>query len=236
MKTLVLGGTTEARLLAEALGSEAVLSLAGVTAKPLPVRHRTGGFGGVEGLEAYLRAEKFQNVIDATHPFAAHISHNAFEAAKQIGLPLLRLERPAWPREPEWQVVDNLMEAAKAIPTGTRVFLSVGRQSLGAFLQRDDMWCLTRSIAPPNQAPFGEVILQRPPFLLQDELGLMVAHNITHLVSKNAGGEATRAKLEAAKQLGVKVIMVKRPRLPAVLTVETVAEAVKWVKKPRGMI
>ncbi len=230
MKALVLGGTAEARLLAEALGEEAVLSLAGVTKKPLSMRHRTGGFGGVAGLEAYLRAEGFKCLIDATHPFAAHMSHNAFEAAKLTGLPLLRLERPAWPTEPEWLVVENLAKAAKAIPTGARVFLSVGRQSLGAFGGRNDMWCLTRSIEPPLNAPIGEVLLQRPPFLLQDELDVMLEHNISHLVSKNAGGEATRAKLEAANQLGIKVIMVKRPRLPEALTVETVAEAVKWVK------
>lgn len=145
-------------------------------------------------------------------------------------MPLLRLERPAWPYEPEWLEAKSLSGAAKAIPAGARVFLSVGRQSLGAFGGRGDVWSLTRSIEPPLQAPFGEVISQRPPFSLQNELDLMVTHNITHLVSKNAGGEATRAKLDAANQLGVKVIMVKRPRLPEVLTVETAAEAVKWVK------
>lgn len=230
MKALVLGGTAEARKLVDTLGEKAMLSLAGVTKKPVSIPHRTGGFGGMEGLAAFLYAEGFQCVIDATHPFAAQMSQNAFEAARLQGLPLLRLERPIWPYEPEWLVVENLANAATAIPAGARVFLSVGRQSLRTFEARSDIWSLTRSIEPPQQAPAGEVILQRPPFSLQNELDLMVTHNITHLVSKNAGGAATRAKIDAANQLGVQVIMVKRPRLPEVLAVETVAEAVKWVK------
>ena len=230
MKALILGGTAEARQLAQALGPSAMLSLAGVTQRPVLTSHRAGGFGGVQGLAAYLQAEGFQAVVDATHPFAAQMSQNAFDACTQCGLPLLRLARPVWPEAPTWQVVASLSAAAEALPEGARVFLSVGRQSLAPFLGRAGIWCLARSIEPPLHAPFGVVILQRPPFSLANELELMTKHRITHLVSKNAGGKATEAKLAAAKELGVQVIMVKRPRLPAVLTVETVAQAVKWVE------
>ncbi len=215
----------------EALGAAATLSLAGITRKPLSMPHRVGGFGGTEGLATYLRREDFVCIIDATHPFAAQMSRNAFEAAKALGLPLLRLERPAWSKEPAWHEVEDLAAVAKALPTHARVFLTVGSLTLGAFTARDDIWCLTRSIEPPaHPPPNGEVILQRPPFSLQNELDLMVRYKITHLVSKNAGGEAIRAKLDAAIQSGVQVIMVKRPRLPTTLAVETVAEAVKWVE------
>ena len=232
MKTLVLGGTAEARHLSEVLGHTAVLSLAGMTRTPLSTPHRVGGFGGVEGLKAYIQQEDIQCIIDATHPFAAQMSRNAFKAQQALGVPLLRLERPPWVPAPTWLMVNDLLQAAAAIPLGARAFLSVGSQSLSAFLGREDMWYLTRSIEPPSQAPrHGICLLQRPPFLLADEKALMKTHQITHLVSKNAGGAATQAKLEAAASLGVNVIMVKRPRLPAVLTVETVAEAVKWVGK-----
>lgn len=229
MKLLVLGGTAEARQLAQATG--VVLSLAGTTRKPLTTPHRVGGFGGVSGLVSYLRAEGFTAIIDATHPFAAQISRHAYEASAQCGLPLLRLARPPWPVQPAWRMVESLSAAAAALPSGARAFLTVGSQSLGPFLPRDDVWFLSRSIEPAAQTPtHGTAILQRPPFAPHAELALMTTHNITHLVSKNAGGKATAAKLTAAAALGVQVIMVKTPRLPAVLTVETVAEAVKWVE------
>ncbi len=232
MTVLVLGGTAEARALATALGAVAELSLAGVTQKPLAQAHRVGGFGGVKGLTDYLGAKGFTSVIDATHPFAAQMSRNAYEATLSLGLPLLRLERPPWASEAAWQKVPDMLRAAKAVPTGARVFLSIGSQSLEPFLQRDDIWCLTRSIEPPVQVPpRGDVLLQRPPFALAQEQALMRKHSISHLVCKNAGGVATIAKIKAAEVLGIQVIMVKRPRLPAVLTVETVAEAVKWVEK-----
>ncbi len=235
MTVLVLGGTAEARDLCASLGARAVLSLAGATKAPLAHPHRVGGFGGSAGLAAYLRGAGIGAVIDATHPFAARMSAHAFAATKALDMPLLRLERPPWPRRPEWQEVADLGAAAMAIPAAARVFLSVGSRSLGPFLGRGDMWCLTRSIEPPaNRPPHGEVVLQRPPFALEGELALMRRHKISHLVSKNAGGAATSAKLEAAAALGVQVIMVNRPRLPAVLTVETVAQAVKWVENLRG--
>jgi len=231
LKVLVLGGTAEARQLVDALGAAATLSLAGVTRTPLSMPHRVGGFGGVEGLAAFVRKEGFGGIIDATHPFAAQMSRNAFKAATALGMPLLRLERPTWLKEAAWQEVEDLAAAAKVLRFGARVFLTVGSLSLGAFVARNDIWYLTRSIEPPAQLPpNGEVLLQRPPFSVQNELDLMARYKITHLVSKNAGGAATRAKLEAALQSDVQIIMVKRPRLPEVLTVETVVEAVKWVE------
>lgn len=233
MSVLILGGTAEARKLAEALGPQAVLSLAGVTdgAAQQGYRQRRGGFGGVDGLAAFLAAKSIGAVVDATHPFAAQMSQNAAAATTRLGLPLLRLERAAWPNDPLWQSATTLDAAAKTLPAGARVFLSVGSRSMQAFLPRADLWCLTRSIEPPARLPAkGEAILQRPPFTLEAEIALMQAHRITHLVSKNAGGQATEAKLAAAAKLGVQVIMVKRPQLPAALTVATVAEAVKWVE------
>ena len=231
MTILILGGTAEARALSAELGVGAVLSLAGVTKKPLANPHRTGGFGGVEGLAGYLQAKNIQGVIDATHPFAAQMSQNAYDATIRLKLPLLRLERVPWPRAPEWKNVASLQDAATAIPTKARVFLSIGSQSINPFIAREDIWCLTRSIEPPESLPpHGEAVLQRPPFTLESELTLMRRHKISHLVSKNAGGAATFAKLKAAATLGIQVIMVKRPPLPEVLTVETVPEAVKWVE------
>jgi len=226
---LVLGGTAEARQVADALG--AVLSLAGAVRAPLAAPHRIGGFGGVAGLTGYLKSQGFTGVIDATHPFAAQMSHNACAACAALSLPLLRLQRPAWRADPDWKMVQDLTAAARAIPTGARAFLSVGRQSLTPFLARGDVWFLTRSIELAAKLPtHGKSILQRPPFSVEGEQALMLLHAITHLVSKNAGGAATRAKLKAAQQLGVQVIMVERPPLPVVLTVETLAQAVAWAE------
>ena len=227
----MLGGTAEARALVAELGTEVVLSLAGATQKPMALPHRVGGFGGARGLSDYLIAQGFTGMIDATHPFAAQMSQNACDAAQSAGLPLLRLERPPWPSAPTWHEVPDLPSAAATVPSGARVFLSTGSQSFAPFLARDDIWCLTRSIEAPAKAPpRGEALLQRPPFTFEHELALMQRYKIDHLVSKNAGGAATEAKIKAAEALGIQVIMVKRPQLPAALTVETVAEAVKWVE------
>ncbi len=235
MKALILGGTIEARRLAGALGDIAVLSLAGTTEAPTSIPQRRGGFGGAEGLACYLQQENISALIDATHPFAAKISHNAAQAAKQADIPLLRLCRPAWPLDPAWQMVDDLAQAAAALPKGARVLLSVGSRSLQPFLPRPDLWFLSRSIEPAAKyPPHGASLLQRPPFSLAEEISLMKAHRITHLVSKNSGGRATKAKLEAAKALGIHILMVNRPQLPAVLEVATVAQAVNWVENQKG--
>jgi precorrin-6A/cobalt-precorrin-6A reductase len=217
MRILLLGGTAEARELAVELSKHfihATLSLAGLTrATPGPLPTRSGGFGGVEGLLNYLQAERITHVIDATHPFAEQMSRHAAVACAQTGVQLLRLIRPAWPARPNWQHVANIAEAAAILPPNARVFLSLGAQSLGAFTQRPDLWCLTRSIELPLTALPGVTILARPPFTLEGELALMGEYAITHLVSKNAGGNQTAAKLDAAAQLGIAVVMVARPVL-----------------------
>lgn len=237
MKALILGGTAEATALAKELGQSATLSLAGATKKPATTPHRTGGFGGIEGLARYLAAENIDALIDATHPFASQMSRNAAEAAALAGVPLLRFIRPAWAKAPDWEMVDDLSAAALVLPQSARVFLSVGSRSVEPFLGRGDVWFLTRSIEPPPALPaHGELLLQRPPFALADEGALLKAHRITHLVSKNSGGAATHAKLEACQQLGVKVLMVERPQLPAVLEVVSVADALTWVSKIKGKL
>jgi len=161
------------------------------------------------------------------------MSENAVKATTETGLPLLRLVRPEWPREPNWQTMPDL--AAACLPAGARVFLSVGSRSMAAFLPRDDLWFLSRSIEPPLRFPQHGIILRaRPPFTFASEMALMRAHGITHLVSKNAGGSGTRAKLDAAAALGIKVVMVNRPRLLAAREVASAAEAVKWWAKIKG--
>jgi len=233
---LILGGTGEAHRLASALERPFTLSLAGATRRPQPRPYplRSGGFGGVEGLAAYLRAKNIAALIDATHPFAARISRNAVAAARATSTPLLRLERPAWEPQPDWHVVPDIAAAASVLPPQARAFLTVGSQHLASFAARKDIWCLTRAIEPPAQPPRGEVLLQRPPFTPAAETVLMRHHAITHLVSKNAGGAQTRAKLDAAAALALPVIMVARPELPLAETAGTIKDALEWIRHNAG--
>jgi precorrin-6A/cobalt-precorrin-6A reductase len=232
---LILGGTGDAHRLALALqgaGVKFVVSLAGVTRKA-PVRSyltRTGGFGGVDGLVEYLGKEEITGVIDATHPFAENISASAVEAVKAARLPLIRFVRPEWDVS-GFQSVPDLDAAAHVLPEGARVFLTVGGQSLQPFVHRADVWFLFRGVDPMDN-PFaaGEALVQRPPFTLESEVSLMRAQGITHLVTKNAGGDQTRAKLDAARQLGVSVIMVERPTLPVVESASTVSDVLRWAE------
>lgn len=235
---LILGGTGEARQLAGrlvALGHDVTSSLAGRTAAPLlpPGTVRTGGFGGAEGLAAFLRAGGFTHLIDATHPFAARISVNAVAASAATGMPLIRLERPAWtpPAGTAWIEVDGIAEAAAALPEGGRVLLTIGRQEIGAFAGRTDCMFAARVIDPPEIIPAGwEIISARGPFSVADETALMTARGITHLVSKNSGGDQAAAKLEAAAALGVTVVMVRRPMLPKAETVAGVEKVLAWCR------
>jgi precorrin-6A/cobalt-precorrin-6A reductase len=223
----VLGGTGEAVALARALvaaGHEPVSSLAGVTSHPqMPEGEvRFGGFGGAEGLAGYLRDEGFDAIIDATHPFAARISCNAAEAGRSTGLPVCRLERPAW--QPSagdaWTSVRSLTEAVAALPREAHVFLTTGRKSLAQLLTRPDVTGVARMIEPPDAPlPIGwTLLLSRPPYGEGDEEALMRRHRVTHVVSKNAGGEATAAKLAAARRLSLPVLMIERPFKPPVQT------------------
>lgn len=224
-RILILGGTGDAREIAAALvaaGHDVITSLAGVTAQPiLPAGEvRSGGFGGVSGLQSYLESEGIALVIDATHPFAAQMSRQAFEACERCGVLLLRFERKPWQPTPEdtWTVVGSAAEAAAALPPGARVLLTTGRKDLEPFFARGDLSGIARMIeAPTTQAPSSwRVLRDRPPFTVAGEEALMMENAITHVVTKNAGGSATEAKLEAARECGIPVLMIARPVKPEV--------------------
>jgi precorrin-6A/cobalt-precorrin-6A reductase len=251
LTVLVLGGTAEARALAAALtgspgneqaGLRVVSSLAGRVRNPaLPAGEvRIGGFGGIEGLVRWLRAEDVQAVVDATHPFAETISANAAQACEQAGVPLLRLARPAWERRDgdDWRDARSLDEAATLLHgLGTRVFLTTGRQGLDAFAGLDRLWFLIRCVDPPS-GPLParhELLLARGPYARDSERALMDRFAIDVLVTKNSGGPLTEGKLAAARDLGVPVIMVRRPAaIAGPSSAATVDEAVSWVLAQRG--
>jgi precorrin-6A/cobalt-precorrin-6A reductase len=235
---LLLGGTGEARRLAAELAGKArvISSLAGrVRAPALPVGEvRIGGFGGVKGFRAWLLENPVEAVIDATHPFASTMTATAAAVTTELGIPFLVLRRPGWQETAgdAWYWVDTIAEAAAKLPA-SRVFLTTGREELAAFAHLDTHWFLARSVEPP-QPPMPqnlEVVLDRGPFTVEGELELMRKHTIEALVTKDSGGEMTSAKLAAARQLGLPVVIVRRPPLPQnVQTVATVQDAVSWVR------
>lgn len=239
-RILILGGTAEARELATELhgqGREVITSLAGRVARPrLPVGDvRIGGFGGTEALAAWLRSEEITAVVDATHPFAERISASAARASEQAGVPLLRLERPGWTERPgdRWHWVDGLDQAAARVPElGSRVLLTTGRQGLSAFAGVSDAWFLIRCVDPPDDPlpPHCEALLDRGPYTLDGELALIDDHGIDVVVTKNSGGNHTRAKLDAARARELAVIVVRRSLRPAVETVAGVEGAVAWAR------
>lgn len=229
-RILILGGTGDARMLAEGLvaaGHEVITSLAGVTEHPVlpPGEIRQGGFGGASGLRTYLQSAGIALVIDATHPFAARMSAHAADACRSLNLPLLRFERPQWqPRAGDrWTFVASTEDAARALPSGARVLLTIGRQEVAPFFARPDLSGVARMIeAPPAEPPEKWTILrQRPPFETGAEMALMALTGITHLVTKNSGGSSTQGKLEAARKLSLPVVMIERPVKPPVLSFRT---------------
>lgn len=242
---LILGGTCEAAALAGRLHAaddyHPVSSLAGRTGnpRPLPGEVRIGGFGGVEGLAEFLSSRRIDMVIDATHPFAATMSRNAAAACDRIGLPRLRLERPPWVQQANdrWIEAEDVHAAARALPSDARrVFLSIGRQELAPFAARPEIHYLVRMIEPatkPPPLPRHELVLGRGPFHAEAEQGLLVRHRIEFVVSKNSGGDATYAKILAARHLGLPVIMIKRPEPPVGPCVETVEAALGWLRRHR---
>lgn len=239
VRILILGGTGEARELAAELtaaGIDSLSSLAGRVRQPRlpdgPVR--IGGFGGADGLAAFLRAEGITTIIDATHPFAIAITRNAAEAASRTGVPLLVLRRPAWPADPSWDAVPDIHAAAAAVRGwgGECVFLTTGRRDLGAFAADEEHRFLVRAVDPPDGPvpPHMTLVLDRGPYSVDGESALMREHGAGLLVTKNSGGPMTAAKLQAARDLGVRVIVVQRPPLPAgASVVATVAEAAAWI-------
>ncbi|MEU7818315.1 cobalt-precorrin-6A reductase [Pseudonocardia sp. NPDC049154] len=223
MRILVLGGTTDARALAGLLQgrAEVVSSLAGRVRNPLlpPGEVRVGGFGGVRGLVEYLRDRGIDVVVDATHPFAAGMTANAAAASAATGVPLVVLRRPGWTEGPgdDWRRVPSLRAAADLLPAvGSRVFLTTGRQDLATFAHLD-LWFLVRSVDPPDPPVPRRMrsILDRGPFGVDRERELLREHAIDVLVTKDSGGSATAAKLTAAREAGVPVVVVDRPPLPA---------------------
>ena len=239
MRLLLLGGTTEASELARRLAGRAdvaaTLSLAGRTKNPAasPLPTRTGGFGGVAGLSAYLREDRIDALIDATHPFAAQMSAHAIAAAQAAGVPLAVLTRPEWREQAgdDWREVGSAEEAARVLGEAPRrVLLTVGRLSAGAFAAAPQHHYVLRSIDAPDDPPPGaEIVLARPPFARDDEIALMRAHAIDIVVTKNAGGEATRAKIDAARALGLPVVMIRRPPLLARTVLRDVEAALDWI-------
>ena len=200
---------------------------------------RTGGFGGDTGLAEFLRAEGITAVVDATHPFAAAITARAARVAGQAGVPLLVLRRPEWETDPSWDPAGNIRAAAGAVRAwpGKSVFLSTGRRDLGAFAADDRHRFLARTIDPPEGPlpPRITLIRDRGPYTVAGETALMREHQVGLLVTRNSGGPMTAAKLQAARDLGVRVVMVQRPPLPpGVRIVATVAEAVRWSRPDAG--
>lgn len=231
MRVLVLGGTAEARALARALderGFDLVSSLAGRVSNPaLPVGQvRIGGFGGVDGLARYLRGERITQVVDATHPFAATITQHAAAACATTGTPLLVLRRPGWRNHwhNPWWHVPSVGAAAELLndcgPSGT-VFVTTGRRDLAEYAADTRHRFLVRTVDPPEGPvpPAMTLVLDRGPYTVPGELALMREHGVSVLVTKNSGGRLTQAKLEAAGELGIPVVMVDRPPLPAGVTV-----------------
>ncbi|KAA0922381.1 cobalt-precorrin-6A reductase [Streptomyces apricus] len=246
MHVLILGGTTEARQLAGLLhgvpGLRLTSSLAGRVAGPRlpPGEVRTGGFGGAAAMAGWLRAHAVDVLVDATHPFAGAISFHAAEAAAAARVPLLALRRPGWePVEGDvWHEAGSLAQAAELLPgLGRRVFLTTGRTGLAAFAGLDDLWFLVRSVEapePPGPARM-DVLLDRGPFDLDGERGLLRRHRIDVVVTKDSGGVATAPKLTAAREAGLPVVVVRRPPVPE--GVEVVADAgaaARWVREYLG--
>lgn len=236
---LILGGTSDAYVLAQAMagrpGWRVITSLAGRTGTPrLPAGEtRVGGFGGPQALAGYLRAEGVTGVVDATHPFAARMGWNAAAACAATAVPLLRLERPAWTagQGDRWVLVPDWDGAVAALAGARRVLLALGRQELAPFAALDAVWFLIRSVERPEPLPpfaQAELLLARGPFTVAAERELLRAHRIDTVVCKNSGGP-TDAKLAAARDLGLRVVMRQRPARPEAATAASVDEVLSLI-------
>lgn len=240
MRILLLAGTAEARELAERLAGfeylEVTASLAGATRVPaeFAVPVRVGGFGGIDGLRAYLREASVDLVIDATHPFAARMTHHAHAACTAEAIPLAILQRPAWVARPQdhWHNISTPGETDALIPESATVFLGTGRQTLNAFACLQNRRVIARVIDPPSAPfPFANGCFQvgRPPFSVEEEMAFLSERGIDWLVVKNAGGTSSFSKLEAAARLGLPVAMLARPDLPKVLLHNSICDTLEWV-------
>jgi precorrin-6A/cobalt-precorrin-6A reductase len=238
-RALILGGIADASLLAAEIaraGLDAVYSYGGRTRAPAdqPLPTRIGGFGGVSGLADYIRREGISHVIDATHPFAAAMSRHAIDACAETGTALIALERAPWTKAPgdNWIEVSDVKAAVTALPEQpANVFLAIGRQHIAPFAARPQHAYTLRFVDPPEAPlPFeADVIVSRGPFTLDGELEMMRSRGISLIVARNSGGDGARAKIDAARLLGLPVIMISRPQLPERKRVESVAEVMQWL-------
>ncbi|MGQ0445534.1 MAG: cobalt-precorrin-6A reductase [Beijerinckiaceae bacterium] len=253
MRVLVLGGTFEASTLADLLAGQSgispMLSFAGRTnaLRPPKIPYRIGGFGGVDGLNAYLRGERIDMLVDATHPFAQQMSRHAAAAAARANIPLILLSRPAWVAQPgdHWIEVADMAAAAAALGREQRrVFLTIGRLQIEAFVAAPQHFYLIRTIEPlalPPNLPRHRVIHGRGPFVAEAEEQLLRDEAIDVIVSKNSGGEAAFAKVRAARHLKLPVVMVARPRQASELAYHDPAEVMALLLRhcatltPRGV-
>ncbi|GGI22286.1 cobalt-precorrin-6A reductase [Bradyrhizobium guangdongense] len=238
-RALILGGIADANVLAAEIaraGIDAVYSYGGRTRAPAdqPLPTRIGGFGGASGLADTIKREGITHVIDATHPFAAEMSRNAIEACAQTGTPLIALERAPWSKAPGdiWIEVADVDAAVAALPEApSNVFLAIGRQHIAPFARRPQHAYTLRFVDPP-QAPLplaAELIVSRGPFTVDRELEMLRARKIAWIVARNSGGDGARAKVDAARLLGLPVIMISRPQVPERPRVENVTEVMRWL-------
>ena len=226
-----------------AAGLTATMSFAGRVdrLKPQPLPMRIGGFGGAAGLSDYLRNNRVTRVVDATHPFAAQMSGNAIEACREAGIPLVALTRAPWVAEQRdrWTRVASIDAAANRLACDARrVFLAIGRMHLNAFTGNPQHFYLLRLVDQPNEDlgfPNSKIVFARGPFTFEDDLALMRKHRIDLVVSKNSGGTGARAKIEAARELGIDVLMIDRPTLPDRLEVHSVDEVMGWLDHPTDL-
>jgi len=241
MTVLLLAGTSEAKRIAWGLsdkGVSVIASLAGVTRRPdpLPVPTRIGGFGGEDGFRRFLKAKAITAVLDATHPFAEEISNRTVRVCEDLGLPYVNVERPKWTAQDgdKWSEVNAPEDVAPLLPDNAVVFLATGTKTLAKYKGLGDLRVLVRMIDPPREAlPFEtwECVIGRPPFSPDREEALFKALGVTHLVAKNAGGQGGRGKIDAARAMGLPVILLARPAPPSGYTLPSVEAAVEWVKK-----
>lgn len=237
-RILILGGTAEASSIASSLDTlpvEAITSLAGRTANPSAIsgKIRTGGFGGADGLAAYLAREKIDLLIDATHPYAIRISKNAVQACEITNIPLLRLERPEWQKQSgdNWIEVASEAQAATMIPTGERVLLALGRQHIAPFAERSDVHFVMRMIDPPEvKLPRDCEIVLAKPGNYEAEVQFLSERKIGLIVSRNSGGSISYAKIKAARDLSIPVMMISRPPVAAKTIVATADEALDFAR------
>lgn len=238
MTVLILSGTREGRDIATALqrqGVDVLASLVGATRSPKAqdVPTRIGGFGGADGFAHYLKDNAISAVMDATHPFASNITHRSSKVCAALNIPYCLFLRPAWTPSAadDWSSLKDEADAVNYIEPNSTVFLATGRQTLERFENLSSCRLICRQIDPPTGPfpfPYGEFLIGRPPFSVEDETALFQNLNIDWLIVKNAGGSSSFSKLEAARILKMKVGMIERPAMPDVLSVSTQKQAIEW--------